>query len=214
MSGRFDGGAHAAEFNRAADQARDSFNARFWNADAGCCHDVLMDTGADSAIRPNQLLAISLPHAVLAPQRCALTLETLRRHLLTPFGVRTLSPDDPSFRGRYVGDVVSRDRAYHQGCAYPWMLGPYVTALLRTFGRDDFTMRQAREALAGCIGYLRGPGLGQLCELFDGEAPHKCGGAAASARSIAEVLRCYAEDLLDVVPPKLPHNEKTPQFST
>jgi len=163
MSQAFEGGAQAAEFNRAADQVHEAFNARFWNADAGCCVDVLLDHGADASIRPNQLLAISLPHAVLSAQRFALTMDTLRRNLLTPVGVRTLSPDDPSYRGRYQGDVVSRDRAYHQGCAYPWLLGPYVTALLRTFGRDESTLREARHALAGCIAHVRGAGLGQLC---------------------------------------------------
>jgi predicted glycogen debranching enzyme len=214
MAERFVGGDLPRELNSSADVVRESFNARFWNADAGCCFDVLMDNGPDGSIRPNQLLTISLPHAVLAPERGALTLDTVRRHLLTSMGVRTLSPDDPSYRGRYAGDVVSRDRAYHQGSAYPWLLGPYVTALLRTHGRDEFTLRQAREALSGVINYMRGSGLGGICELFDGDVPHKPGGAVACARSVAEVLRCYAEDLLDIAPPKLPDHQKTPQFTS
>src|SRR5215217_2097723 len=108
-----------------------TINRSFWHEHAGCCYDVITDGGVDASIRPNQLLTISLPHAVLASDRHASVLEVVERDLLTPFGLRTLAPDDPSFQGRYVGDVVSRDRAYHQGSAYPWLLGPYISAMLR-----------------------------------------------------------------------------------
>ena len=93
------------------------------------------------------------------------------------------------------------------------MLGPYVTALIRAHGRTDLARTEAREALAGCVQYLEGDGLGQICELFDGDAPHRPGGALASARSVAEILRCYVEDCLDPTPPKMPNEEKTPQMT-
>ncbi len=117
-------------------------------------------------------------------------------------GVRTLAPDDPSYRARYAGDVIARDRAYHNGSAYPWLLGPLVTALMRTHGKGHSTRRQVREMLAGPLEHLAATGMGQLPELFDGDAPHKPGGLIASVRSVAEILRCYAEDVAE--PPVTP----------
>jgi predicted glycogen debranching enzyme len=177
-----------------------AFNDRFWHAAAGCCHDVVSDRGPDPAIRPNQLLAMSLPFPVLSIDRHSTALETVLQELKTPLGVRTLSPRDPGYVGRYAGNVVARDRAAHGGSAYPWLLGPLVTAYVRVHGRGDASRREASEILQGCIDHLASDGLGQLPELFDGDAPHNCGGAIASALSIAEVLRAYFEDVLDRAP--------------
>jgi glycogen debranching enzyme len=127
-------------------------------------------------------------------------------------GVRTLTPEDPSYQGRYRGDVVARDRAYHQGSVYPWLLGPYVAALLRVRGRSSFARQQALECLQGCIDYISRDGLGQLGELFDGEAPHESGGATASARCVGEILRCYVEDILNLTPETLPTDPKLTQL--
>lgn len=179
---------------------RIAFNDRFWHASACCCHDVVSDRGPDPAIRPNQLLAMSLPFPVLSIDRHSTALETVLQELKTPFGVRTLSPRDPGYVGRYAGNVVARDRAAHGGSAYPWLLGPLATAYVRVHGRGDGSRREASELLQGCIDHLRGDGLGQLPELFDGDAPHHCGGAIASALSVAEVLRAYYEDVLDRAP--------------
>ena len=134
---------------------------------------------------------------MLAPERNNAVLEKMRTELLTPCGLRTLAPDDPSYRGRYSGDVISRDRAYHQGSAYPWLLGAFITALVRTHGNGHSTKRQALEILAGPIRHMQSDGLGQLCELFDGDKPHNPGGVSASARSVAEILRAYVEDVLE-----------------
>jgi predicted glycogen debranching enzyme len=194
---RFGQPAESSDLHRFADSVKTAFNQRFWNADLRCCFDVVGDHSPDPAIRPNQIFAISLPFAVLAAERYIAVLEKLRNELLTPFGLRTLAPDDPSYRGRYGGDVISRDRAYHNGSAYPWLLGAFVTALVRTHGNGHSTRRQAQEILAGPIQYLQSNGLGQLCELFDGDKPHKPGGLIASARSVAEILRCYLEDVME-----------------
>jgi predicted glycogen debranching enzyme len=213
LSERFGQRDVAEEFTTLAASVADAFNAKFWDGERNCCHDVVLDNGVDSTVRPNQLLAISLPHPVLWPDRWMPCIETVEKKLLTPFGLRTLAPDETGYAGRYQGDVVSRDRAYHQGSAYPWLLGPYVTALVRAHGRTDLARTEAREALASCVQYLEGDGLGQICELFDGDAPHRPGGAVASARSVAEILRCYVEDCLDPAPPKMPNEEKTPQMT-
>jgi len=183
-----------------AARVREAFNGRFWNERESCCFDVVEDHGNDPSVRPNQLLAISLPHAVLDEQRHGAVLARVRRELLTPVGLRTLSPHDHSYQGTYAGPVVARDRAYHQGSVYPWLLGPFITALMRHQGRTQQARSEALSMLEGCFQYLLGPGLGQVCELFDGDAPHRPGGAIASARSVAELLRCYVQDVLEIAP--------------
>ncbi len=181
-----------------ADRVKAQFNQQFWSEHAGCCFDVVGDHLPDGSIRANQLLSISLPFAVLDEGRHMALVETVRSRLLTRKGVRTLAPEDPAYQPRYAGDVVSRDRAYHQGSAYPWLLGPYVTALIRAQGRTPESLLAARAALSECIAIVsNGAPLG---ELFDGAAPQAAGGAIASARSVAEILRCYAEDVLGKLP--------------
>lgn len=200
MCEKFDHLVWAGEFVRLADSVRRAFNRKFWNELSGCCFDVVNDRGADPSIRPNQLLAMSLPHAVLDPQRHAFALDRIRSALLTPLGVRSLGRNDPSYQGRYRGDVVSRDRAHHQGSAFPWLLGPLATAMVRTYGRAAHSRNEARKVLDGCLRFLQSDGLGQLPELFDGDAPHTPGGATASARSVGAILQAYVEDVLDQAP--------------
>ncbi len=190
----------SADYAHAGSTAKASFNRRFWNAAANCCYDVIEELGADPAIRPNQLLAISLPYAALSCNRFEAVLETVRSQLMTPFGPRTLSPADGNYRGHYAGNIVERDRAYHQGAVHPWLLGHYVTAYLKVNGRGPGARGEAGELLAPCLNHLRTVGEGQLCELFDGDGPHRPGGAIAAAASVAELLRAYAEDVLDRQP--------------
>jgi predicted glycogen debranching enzyme len=183
-----------------ANKAKHAFNRRFWNEEARCCFDVVTDAGVDASVRPNQLLAISLPYPILNLDRHAAVLTTVREQLLTPLGVRSLSPRAAEYQGRYGGPVVARDRAYHQGAVYPWLLGPFVSAFVRVYGRSQPTRAQALGMLKGSLDQVRGRGSGQIHELFDGDAPHHAGGLTASARSVAEVLRVYAEDVLDLGP--------------
>jgi predicted glycogen debranching enzyme len=204
--------ARAEDLLRRAATVRESFNRRFWNADCGCCFDVIDDNRLDASIRPNQLLAISLPFAVLAPEHHAAVLETVHKQLLTPLGLRTLAPGEPNYHGRYGGDVVSRDRAYHQGSAFPWLLGPWVSAYVRVLGRSQSVRSDAMNFLQPCLDHINSNGLGQLCELFDGDPPHRGGGLIASAPAVGELLRCYVEDILDHTPAQLPSALKTPQL--
>ena len=195
--GRFD---HGEELTRLASTIKISFNVRFWNTAANCCYDVIDRLGSDPAVRPNQLLAISLPFPVLTNTRFDAVLEKVRVELLTPFGPRTLSPHDHNYRGTYTGDVVARDRAHHQGSVFPWLLGPLVTSYVKIHGRGEGARAEAEQLLAGCLRYLRSAGEGQLCELYDGDAPHRPGGAIAAAISVGEILRCYVEDVLNRLP--------------
>jgi predicted glycogen debranching enzyme len=206
--------AIAQNLTARADEARQSFNALFWNESASCCHDVVRAHQPDSAIRPNQLLALSLPFPVLDESRHPAVLETVMAQLLTPMGLRTLSPRDPDYQGRYAGDVVSRDRAYHQGSVFPWLLGPLVTALFRVRGRSEATCTQAMEWIAGPLAYLQSEGMGQLCELFDGDAPHHPGGGIADARAIGELLRCYVEEIQGRHPATTPPAPPRPREQT
>jgi glycogen debranching enzyme len=208
---RFGRTTQASDLRDLAAKAQASFNKKFWNAERGCCFDVVDDHGTDPSVRPNQLLAVSLPFPVLSIERHPTLLEKVHRALLTPFGLRTLAADDPSYQGRYTGDVVSRDRAYHQGSAFPWLLGPWVTAYLRVLGRGASTRREALRFLEPCLEHVQGAGMGHLCELFDGDAPHRPGGAIASAASVGELLRAYVEEILDHQPAALPTPAKTPQ---
>lgn len=187
---------NAKELRATADKHFESFNRRFWNSAANCCFDVIYDNGEDGSIRPNQLFAISLPFPVLSETRWRTLLATVRETLLTPTGLRTLGTTDSNYQGKYGGDVVSRDRAYHQGCAYPWLAGPYSAALAKTFGKTNEIKTEIRKVWAGAIEYLRGDGLGQLAELFDGDSPHRCGGAPADARATGELSRIWHEEIL------------------
>jgi predicted glycogen debranching enzyme len=172
---------------RAAERAQDSFNRRFWNERNGCLYDVIDgEHGDDPAIRPNQLFAISLPHPVLDPARWPAVLDVVERELLTPVGLRSLSPHHPDFKPTYRGDLLTRDAAYHQGTVWSWLIGPYVDALLRV-RRDPVA---ARRALDGLIAHLSENCVGYVAEVFDAEPPFAPGGCVAQAWGVAEVLRC------------------------
>lgn len=200
LAERFGPPETADELTRLSMKCKAAFNERFWNASTRCLNDVVLDKGADESIRPNQLLAISLPFPILAPERHATVLERVRQSLLTPMGLRSLAPEDPSYQGRHAADIVSRDRSYHQGCAFPWLLGPFISAMLRTYGQSASMLRQARDMLAPCIAFMETQGAGQLPELFDGDLPQRPGGAVASICSTGELLRAFTEDLLQVQP--------------
>jgi glycogen debranching enzyme len=174
-----------------AERARASFNARFWNEATGCLFDVVDgENGDDPACRPNQVLAISLDNPILDRSRWGPVIESARRSLLTPLGLRSLAPGDPNYKPRYDGDLRSRDAAYHQGTVWGWLIGPYVDAWLKLHP-DDF--EGARAALSGFAPHLGEAGLGTISEIFDAEAPYQPRGCVAQAWSVAEVLRCLVK---------------------
>jgi predicted glycogen debranching enzyme len=170
-----------------AARLRKSFNERFWYNDGQHLYDVVDGPGGeDSSCRPNQVLAISLPHAVLDEHRWKPVLEVVRSRLLTPFGLRTLAPGHPNYRPRYYGDLRSRDNAYHQGTVWPWLIGPYVDAWERVHpGEAD----GRATLLAAFAGHLSEAGIGTISEIFDADAPYTPRGCIAQAWSVAEVVR-------------------------
>jgi len=117
--------------------------------------------------------------------------EAVTRHLLTPYGLRTLAPDDPAYRGQYGGDQWSRDGAYHQGTVWAWLIGPYVEAYLRVHGHTAEAKAGGRALLQPLLAHLRDAGIGSISEIFDGDPPHAPNGAISQAWSVAEVLRAW-----------------------
>jgi len=173
-----------------------SFRNRFWYEQGGYLYDVIDGPeGNDASLRPNQLYAISLVDELVPRDRAQQILRLVEKQLLTPVGLRTLSPHDPRYRGRYEGSVMERDSAYHQGTVWPFLLGPFVTAWIKVHGKKASTLKQARAFLNGIGAHLKEACLGQVSEIFDAEAPHKPRGCCAQAWSVAEPLRALIEDL-------------------
>jgi predicted glycogen debranching enzyme len=181
-----------------ADLALESFNRLFWNDETGCLFDVINGDVRDASIRPNQIFSISLHHPVLHESRWGSVLDVVTRELLTPAGLRTLSPQDPAYRGTYEGDMNSRDSAYHQGTVWLWLMGPFVSAYVKAHGRSQSAKDQASEWLHAFEAQMNRGGIGQLPELADGDAPHAPKGCIAQAWSVAEVLRAAVEDIDEI----------------
>jgi predicted glycogen debranching enzyme len=181
----------ADELAERAEQTRKSFNDRFWFAEGGYLYDIVDGERGDNAdLRPNQLFAISLDHPVLDRARWEAVLEKVTEQLLTPVGLRSLSPDNPDFKPKYDGDLRARDAAYHQGTVWPWLIGPFVDAWLRVHPND---LRTARKFLAAFEPHLNGACVGSISEVFDAEPPFVPRGCVAQAWSIAEVLRAWVK---------------------
>lgn len=179
----------ADRYSAHARKAKASFNQRFWNEQCGCLYDVIDGPkGNDPAIRPNQAFSISLDNPVLDRNRWQPVLEVVERELLTPVGLRSLSPHDPDYKKNYHGDLKTRDAAYHQGTVWAWLIGPFIDAWLKVHPNEYKT---ARKFLAGFPKHLDEAGLGTISEVFDAEAPHTPRGCIAQAWSVAEVLRCW-----------------------
>ncbi len=186
----------AIDYNHQADLCKASFNQRFWNPAQSACFDSIGADDADTsddALRPNQIFALSLAHPILDEEHRAPMLATLREQLLTPFGLRTLSPHHGAYVSHKGGDPTARDRARHNGPAYPWLLGHYTRALLRVEEDTPATRDKVASLLQPAINHLKA--FGQLPELFDGHPPHAPGGAIASAASVGQILQACAESL-------------------
>ncbi len=181
-----------------------SFREAFWWNDRQCLHDCLVpDDGSregaeqrfvfDGKLRPNQIFAVSLPFSPLRREQQRAVVEVVTQRLLTPFGLRTLDRDDADYRGRFEGDLFQRDAAYHQGTVWPWLIGPYGEAYLRVHDFSDEAKAHARQLLQPLLDEMNslegGRCLGQIAEVYDGDAPQRPAGCPAQAWSVAEVLR-------------------------
>jgi predicted glycogen debranching enzyme len=178
-----------------AARGRESFAARFWNEAAGALYDVVdVDHRAgtvDATIRPNQIFAVGgLPFPILEGPRARRVVDTVESRLLTPLGLRTLAPGEPGYTPHYRGGVAERDGAYHQGTAWPWLMGAFVEAWVRVRGGTANVRREARARFLDTLcGHLDDAGLGHLPEIADGDAPHTPRGCPFQAWSVGEALR-------------------------
>ena len=172
-----------------AARAGESFG-RFWNDATGYCFDVIDGPeGHDAALRPNQILAVSLCWSPLTAARQRAVVDACARELQSSFGLRSLGPGHPAYQGRYAGGQVARDSAYHQGTVWAWLLGPFALAHLRVYG----DRAAARALLAPMAHHLADYGIGSIAEIFDGDPPFSPGGCPAQAWSVGEVLRAWTE---------------------
>lgn len=182
----------AGSYTQQAQQAQASFVSRFERADGQGLYDVLdvpPSGRSDASIRPNQIFALSLPFPTVEPNTtlAAAIIKVVREELLTPCGLRTLSPRDPDFQPRYEGDALHRDGAYHQGTVWPWLLGPFAEAYHKVTG----DVEGAKQILSGLQAQLSTFGIGSLAEVFDATEPQRPSGCCAQAWSIGETLRVW-----------------------
>jgi len=165
------------------------FNELFWFAEKEYLYDSVGEEGPDPSVRPNQILAVSLTEDLLPPHRARSVYWTVRRQLLTPFGLRTLDVRDPRYHGRCDGTARNQDLAAHQGTVWPWLLGAFSDAHFRVLGDTDDSRRVLRTWLAPLRAHVREAGAGFVSEMFDGDPPHTPRGCFAHAASVAEVAR-------------------------
>ena len=173
-----------AKYLSMAELARQSFNAVFWNEAEQCLYDVVENGTRDGSIRPNQIFAASLHHSMLGDDRARKVVDKVESELLTPVGLRSLSPRDPQYRPIYIGSPFDRDSSYHQGTVWGWLIGGFIDAVRRVYPERPVT-----HELAGFERHLREAGVGQISEIFDADSPHAPRGCPAQAWSVAEVLR-------------------------
>ncbi len=199
LAEKFGDKANEKQYKTMAAGARKSFNELFWNEQTGCLYDVVNGDERDASIRPNQVLAISLTNSLVSRARAKNILRVVERELLTPRGLRTLSPNDSRYVGRYEGDTRSRDGAYHQGTVWPWLMGSYITAYVKTFGQKA-GRKFATEWLNNFEDHLTEACLCQVSEIFDGDSPHTPRGCVAQAWSVGELLRASLERVDMAIP--------------
>jgi predicted glycogen debranching enzyme len=183
------------QFGRWADQAEKSFNQKFWNEETGYLYDVVdadhVPGRFDGRIRPNALFAVGgLPYQVMGGERARSVVDLAEAKLVTPSGLRSLSPDDPQYRGTYRGGVWSRDTAYHQGTVWPYLMGSFVEAWVRVRGGSPEVLREARQRfLEPFLEALDPNHSGHLPEIAEGDPPHLARGCPFQAWSVGEGLR-------------------------
>ncbi len=197
LANKFGEKSEAEEYFQMAEKARENFAEKFWNLEKNCLFDVVSEYGKDDSLRPNQIFAAALDFTMLDNVKNEKIVDTVNRELLTPYGLRTLTRNDPRYVGVYAGDRGSRDKAYHNGTVWPWLLGAFTTAFLKTKGYAEFRREYALKnfLLPLFAEQIFKAGLGSISEIFDGEPPHTPRGCITQAWSIAEPFRAYVEDV-------------------
>lgn len=179
-----------------------SFNKRFWNDEKRCLFDVVdVDLGNgiltnDNAIRPNQIWAVSLPFTMLSEEKAKAVVGTVYKHLYTPYGLRSLSHEDPEYKAQYIGKLIDRDAAYHMGTVWAFPLGAFITAYCKVNNYTAEAVSVAKEMCELFEDHMQDGGIGGIAEIFDGDFSCTGRGCFTQAWSVGEILRAYTEDVL------------------
>ena len=189
LAGKFKDTKFVGEWKHMPEQIKESFVAKFWYDDEGYLADYVDDKGQNTFIRPNQVMACSLPYKMIEQDKIAQVLDIVRIHLLTPRGLRTLSPRNPLYKGHYGGDQHTRDQQYHQGTVWPWLLEHYVSACFQLYGKAY--LGTAEDILAGFDEDISMYGIGSVAEVYDGDPPHSPGGSPSQAWSVEAMIRIH-----------------------
>ncbi len=166
---------------------RNAFKETFWNEEKGYLADYVAGDYKDWAVRPNMLFAVSLPYSPADLHIQGSVLNFVQQELLTPRGLRSLSPKNKAYKGTYCGNQEERDQAYHQGTVWPWLLGAFAEAQLKLYGKK--TAKSIQSLFEGFEEVMTEAGIGTISEVYDGDPPYKAGGAISQAWNIAELLR-------------------------
>ena len=202
LATRFEEQELAEKYKSMAEKTKKSFTEKFWNPQKNSLFDVLEKSGPDSSLRPNQIIAVSLDFTMLDTDKNRKIVDFVQSQFLTPCGLRTLSRSDPRYKGIYDGVMSVRDQAYHNGAVWPWLLGPFITGYTKAWGNAaqnlEFVFKNFMQSLIEKEIYTAG--LGTISEIFDGDPPHKPRGCISQAWSVAEPLRVYLEDMMQIRP--------------
>ncbi len=177
------------QYENLANLCKKNFNKLFWNEDEGCLYDVINETEKDSSVRPNQIFAVSLHYSMLSIGKARKVVAKVEDELLTPYGLRSLSPKDAKYCPIYEGSPLKRDSSYHQGTVWAWLIGGFIDAYRKVSANGNKNEAQIFTWLSGFENHLSKAGLGQISEIFDGDSPNNPRGCFAQAWSVAEVLR-------------------------
>lgn len=184
--------AYAGGCSELAKWVKEAFIEEFWYEDGGYLYDVVGEDFKDATLRPNQIFAVSLPFTMLDAQKSKAVVKVVKDRLYVGEGLRSLDVDDPQYIGIYQGCMEKRDRAYHQGTAWGFLLGPFIEAYLKINGFSDQSKEEAKAFFEPIKKHLVHNCIGSISEIFDGDAPHQGRGCYAQAWSVGEVLRAYA----------------------
>lgn len=187
----------ATYYNDEANALKKTFRSRFWNDEKGFLNDVIdPDDKTDNSLRPNQLLALSLPFPLIEGKEAIDILKTIELALYTPVGLRSLDTHNSAYTAQYGGDMVKRDSAYHQGTVWSWLLGPYIDAIMQHLEKEEATLK-SKMCIENFIYHLSDSCIGSVSEIFDAEFPHHSRGCIAQAWGVAELLRVIKTYKLD-----------------
>jgi predicted glycogen debranching enzyme len=189
-------GEDGTYFKKIAEKTKASFIQSFWNEDKQCLYDLIRLDFKDDRVRPNQILAISLTNAVIENEKAEKIVQKVWEELYTDFGLRSLSPKSDEYKGIYIGEQYTRDSAYHQGTAWAWLSGHFITAYIRVFGKKSLHDKRVQGFIEPFKDHIKDACIGSISEIFDGDKPYIPRGCISQAWSVGEILRAYVEDIL------------------